>query len=104
MWSAPARSTQNLNDESKMNSGDESKMTAQNPQRQLFETADLHLASFLRCRDFTIEDLKRKGGKTYFIFDDSPELHSAILEYANDAQVRVRTFCNTVRDLKGLTR
>lgn len=88
-----------------MNSGDELKMNEQTTQRHtIFETTDLHLASFLRCRNFVIGDLKRKGGKTYFIFDDSPELHSAILEYANDAMVRVRAFCNTVRDLKGLTR
>lgn len=79
-------------------------MNAPNPQRQFFETADLHLASFLRCRDFTITDLKRRSGKTFFIFDDSPALHSAILDYANDSMVQVRTFCNTVRDLKGLTR
>ena len=71
---------------------------------QLFETSDLNLASFLRCRDFSIEDIKRQNGKTTFLFIDSAELHRAILEFANDGPVPVRAFCNTVRDLKGITR
>ena len=72
--------------------------------RQLFETSDLNLASFLRCRNFSIEDIKRQNGKTTFLFIDSIELHRAVLEFANDGPVPVRAFCNTVRDLKGITR
>ena len=70
----------------------------------LFETSDLNLASFLRCRDFGIEDIKRQNGKTTFLFIDSMELHRAVLEFANDGSVPVRAFCNTLRDLKGITR
>lgn len=70
----------------------------------LFETSDLNLASFLRCRDFSIEDIKRQNGKTKFLFIDSAELHRAILDFANDGPVPVRAFCNTVRDLKAITR
>ena len=70
----------------------------------LFETSDLNLASFLRCCDFSIEDIKRQNGKTTFLFIDSAELHRAILAFANDGPVPVRAFCNTVRDLKGITR
>jgi Domain of unknown function (DUF5659) len=70
----------------------------------LFETSDLNLASFLRCREFSIEDIKRQNGKTTFLFIDSEELHRAVVEFANDGQVPVRAFCNTVRDLKGITR
>jgi hypothetical protein len=70
----------------------------------LFETSDLNLASFLRCRDFRIEDIKRQNGRTIFLFLDSTQLHRAILDFANDGQVPVRAFCNTVRDLKGITR
>ncbi len=70
-----------------------------------FETADLNLASFLRCRTFTIVRLKRQNEtKTIFVFEDSPELRRAIVDYANDGEVPVRTFCNTLRDLKGITR
>lgn len=72
--------------------------------RRLFETSDLNLASFLRCRSFTIEDIHREIGKTIFVFADSAELHRAILEFANDGPVGVRSFCNTLRDLKGITR
>jgi hypothetical protein len=70
----------------------------------LFETSDLNLASFLRCRDFSIEDIKRQNGRTIFLFIDSTELHGAILDFANDGPVPVRAFCNTIRDLKGITR
>jgi len=71
---------------------------------QLFETSDLNLASFLRCRNFTIEDIQRAIGKTTFVFADSAGLHRAILEFANDGPVGVRSYCNTLRDLKGITR
>ena len=72
--------------------------------RQRFETTDLNLASYLRCRSFTIEEISRQNGKALFCFDGSPEIRSAILEYANDGMVQVRSFCNTLRDLKALVR
>ena len=69
-----------------------------------FETSDLMLASFLRCRNFTIQDIQRRNGKTGFSFADSPQLRQAVIDYANDGPVAVRTFCGTVRDLKAITR
>ena len=69
-----------------------------------FETSDLMLASFLRCRNFTIQDIKRRNGKTSFEFADSPQLRQAVIDYANDSPVAVRTFCGTMRDLKAITR
>jgi Domain of unknown function (DUF5659) len=69
-----------------------------------FQTADLTLASFLRCRDFEIAALTRQDGKTSFVFEDSTQLRSAVLEYANNGSVAVRTFCGTMRDLKAITR
>ena len=69
-----------------------------------FETFDLMLASFLRCRNFTIKDIKRHNGRTGFTFDDSPQLRQAVIDYANDGPVAVRTFCGTIRDLKAITR
>lgn len=68
------------------------------------ETSDLNLASFLRCRGFWFVDIKRERGRVIFVVGDSPDLHQAVLDYANDAAVAVRSFCNTLRDLKGLTR
>lgn len=69
-----------------------------------YETSDLILASFLRCRNFNIEGIKRQSGRSIFVFDDSPQLRHAILDYANDAPIAVRSFCSTMRDLKAITR
>ena len=69
-----------------------------------YETSDLNLASFLRCRNFSIVDIRRQSGKTTFAFADNDELRTAILDFANDGEVRVRSFCNTVRDMKAITR
>jgi len=70
----------------------------------VFRTSDLTLASFLRCRGIEIADLTRQGGKTSFVFEDSTQLRDAVLEYANNGSVAVRTFCGTMRDLKAITR
>lgn len=69
-----------------------------------FRTTDLTLASFLRCRGLEITALTRQEGKTSFVFDDSLQLRAAMLEYANDGAVAVRSFCGTMRDLKAITR
>ena len=69
-----------------------------------YETSDLNLASFLRCRDFPILDIQRQNGRAIFVFCDSPALRHAIVDFANDSSVNVRSFCNTLRDLKALTR
>src|SRR5688572_25840470 len=69
-----------------------------------YQTTDLTLTSFLRCRGFAIENIRQNNGRTLFIFHESPELRTAILEFANDAVVAVRSFCSTMRDLKAITR
>lgn len=69
-----------------------------------YDTTDLTLASFLRCRSFTITNIRRQNGKTVFVFEDSSRLRDAVLEYVNDGNVSVRTFCSTLRDLKAITR
>jgi Domain of unknown function (DUF5659) len=72
--------------------------------KQRYQTTDLTLTSFLRCRGFAIENIKQNNGRTLFIFQESPELRLAILDFANDAAVNVRSFCSTIRDLKAITR
>jgi Domain of unknown function (DUF5659) len=72
--------------------------------RARFETSDISLASFLRCRGFSFAELRRHGGRTVFVFAASAELRGAIVDYANDCQVPVRSFCSNLRDLKALTR
>ena len=52
----------------------------------------------------SIENIKQNNGRTLFIFQESPELRSAILDFANDAAIAVRSFCSTMRDLKAITR
>lgn len=79
-------------------------MDSLKPSESVFRTADLTLASFLRCRGFEIADLNRQDGKTSFVFQDSTQLRKAVLEYANNGSVAVRTFCGTMRDLKAITR
>jgi len=69
-----------------------------------YDTSDLSLASFLRCRSFLINNIRRQNGKTVFVFEDSSQLRNAVLDYANDGSVSVRTFCSTMRDLKAITR
>ncbi len=69
-----------------------------------YDTTDLTLASFLRCRSFQISNIRRQSGKTVFVFEDSARLRDAVLEYANDGSVSVRSFCATLRDLKAITR
>jgi hypothetical protein len=69
-----------------------------------YQTTDLTLTSFLRCRGFQIENIKQNNGRTLFIFRESPELRTAILDFANDSVVAVRSFCSTMRDLKAITR
>jgi YVTN family beta-propeller protein len=70
----------------------------------MYQTTDLTLTSFLRCRGFQIENIKQVNGRTLFIFQESPELRTAILDFANDSVVAVRSFCSTMRDLKAITR
>jgi hypothetical protein len=72
--------------------------------KQSYQTTDLTLTSFLRCRGFVIESIKQNNGRTLFSFQESAELRTAILEFANDAAVAVRSFCSTMRDLKAITR
>ena len=69
-----------------------------------YVTSDLNLASFLRCQNHPILDIRRQGAKSIFVFADSPELRRAIVSFANDGAVGVRSFCSTLRDLKALTR
>ena len=72
--------------------------------KETYQTTDLTLTSFLRCRGFQIESIKQNNGRTLFIFQESPELRGAILDFANDAAIAVRSFCSTMRDLKAITR
>ena len=80
-------------------------MTSSGNNGREYETTDINLTSFLRCRKFPIVKIQREGEtRVLFLFQDSPELRNAIVEYANDGEVPVRIFSNTLRDLKSLVR
>lgn len=79
-------------------------MNSQEIGSRSYDTTDLTLASFLRCRSFIIKNIRRQNGKTVFVFEDSAQLRDAVLEYANDGNVAVRSFYSTLRDLKAITR
>ena len=87
-----------------MNISPEEQKTMKPELKQTYQTTDLTLTSFLRCRGFAIENIKQNNGRTLFSFQESPELRTAILDFANDASVAVRSFCSTMRDLKAITR
>ncbi len=70
-----------------------------------YETTDLNLTSFLRCRKYPIVRFRREGeARVMFVFQDSLELRAAIVDYVNDGPVSARSFSNTLRDLKALFR
>jgi len=69
-----------------------------------FETVDLILASFLRARGFEIAGVRSHDSRATFSFAQSDMLQHAVLDYINDGPVGVRTFSNTLRDLKALVR
>jgi len=80
-------------------------MTSSDKTGREYETTDINLTSFLRCRKFSIVRLKREGEtRVLFTFQDSEALRNAIIEYANDGEVPVRSYSNTLRDLKSLIR
>jgi hypothetical protein len=79
------------------------KMASSNEEQPTMKKV-VELTSFLRCRGFPIENIKQNNGRTLFIFQESPELRRAILDFANDEVVNVRSFCSTMRDLKAITR
>lgn len=70
-----------------------------------FATEDVVLASFLRCRNFDLLNLRRSDDETtFFVFHDSQALRVAIVDFANDGVVPVRSFYSTVRDFEAIRR
>ena len=48
----------------------------------MYQTTDLTLTSFLRCRGFHIENIKQVNGRTLFIFQETPELRTIAPNHA----------------------
>jgi len=52
-----------------------------------YETTDMGIVAFLRCKGYKVSDLKRDGSKVVFVFDDQAERKQLVLDYFNGAQV-----------------
>jgi len=69
---------------------------------KLFNASDLNFAAFSCCRSFPVRRITPIGSRVVFCYADSPQLQEAILDYFNEGRVPARTFCNALRDLKGV--
>lgn len=70
----------------------------------LYLTTDLSLSAFLQVRGHEIVEVRREHSRGIFAFEDTPELQKNILKWGNNeaVSIRVRSFVNGLRDLKGL--
>ncbi len=69
-----------------------------------YATTDLSLSAFLQARGHKIVKVLNRDGRGVFVFADSRELREDILRWGNNeaVRIRVRSFVNGLRDLKGL--
>ncbi len=69
-----------------------------------YATTDLSLSAFLQARGHKIVKVVNRDGRGVFVFADSQELREDILRWGNNeaVSIRVRSFVNGLRDLKGL--
>ncbi len=69
------------------------------------ELSDIALVSYLACQDHKIKKIKKAGEKSWFIFEDTPELEKDIMAFLNrEATVDPLRFSETLRNLKSLAR
>lgn len=70
----------------------------------LYLTTDLSLSAFLQIRGHEIIEVRKEHSRGIFAFEESPELRADILKWGNNeaVSIRVRSFVNGLRDLKGL--
>jgi hypothetical protein len=66
-----------------------------------YKTDHLYLACFLMCRGLELLGTKiEDGGRVHFLFQESPEIHSATADFLADGQVEARKFSFTLLKLK----
>ena len=70
----------------------------------LYSSRDLSLSAFLQARGHPIIGVQSQNGRGVFSFSVTPELQEDILRWGNNEpiSIRVRSFVNGMRDLKGL--
>ena len=69
-----------------------------------YATTDLSLSAFLQSIGHKILDIQKTGRRGVFVFEDCQELRADILSWGNNqpVSIRLRSFVNSLRDLKGL--
>ena len=70
---------------------------------RLYSTDHLYLASFLVCKGAEVVQTKSvEGGRTYFLFRESEELHRATADFLGGGVVEARKFSFVILKLKKL--
>jgi hypothetical protein len=79
-------------------------MENQISEEKIFSTSDLNLASFLKCQNMEIADVKKDGSKTTFLFKDIPERKQLTIDFYNDHNcISAKKLLGALRDLKSIT-
>ena len=69
-----------------------------------YETTDLGLVAFLRCKGRLLVDTKKDGGKVTFVFEEHPAIKQYVLDYFNGAEVSAIDFLNKLQESKTIMR
>ena len=62
------------------------------------------LVAFLRCRGFQLLNLKQRGDRTAFVFDEQDNRKKLVMDYFNGAEVSCIDFLNRLQEAKTLMR
>jgi len=68
---------------------------------------DIALVTYLVCKEFKIKRIEKSKDKfkSYFVFDETPELTEATLKFFNrEAEVEPNQYHETLRNLKSYAR
>ncbi len=75
------------------------------PETTEFVTGDILMSSFLVVRGFYLKRLKPEtAGRFSFVFENSPELARAAIEFLQDGLVPVRSLARTLSQLRNRCR
>jgi Domain of unknown function (DUF5659) len=70
-----------------------------------FETHDLALAAYLRCREYSLLDVRREpSGRCAFVFGDRPTRQRDVTAFYDAGTVPALQFAENIRMLKARTR
>ena len=70
--------------------------------RNVYETSDLYLASYLKARGLLLVRTERQGSRVVFTFEDRADRQDLVLSFYNDGMVHVNAFTHAIQDLKAV--